>query len=108
MKTKQGRNLMLVQEHTIHYMSDSELPILPTSETRSDGLQVLQSTVVTGDTTKALTHMPSNFVQTVITSPPYFSLRDYSIPGQIGLEGDPDEYVASLVTVFEEVRRVLK
>jgi site-specific DNA-methyltransferase (adenine-specific) len=51
--------------------------------------------------------LPDEFVKTVVTSPPYWSLRNYSIPGQIGLEEDPDEYVASLVRVFSEVRRVL-
>ncbi len=47
-------------------------------------------------------------VQTCITSPPYFGLRDYNVSGQIGLESTPDAYVAQLVEVFREVRRVLK
>lgn len=47
-------------------------------------------------------------VQTVVTSPPYFGLRDYGVSGQIGLESTPDAYVAQLVDVFREVRRVLK
>ncbi len=47
-------------------------------------------------------------VQCVVTSPPYFGLRDYGNTSQIGLEGTPDAYVASLVQVFREVRRVLK
>jgi len=46
-------------------------------------------------------------VQTCVTSPPYFGLRDYGHAGQIGLEATPDEYVAKLVEVFREVRRVL-
>ena len=46
-------------------------------------------------------------VQAVITSPPYFGLRDYGIAGQIGLEPTPDAYVAQIVAVFREVRRVL-
>jgi hypothetical protein len=46
-------------------------------------------------------------VQCVVTSPPYFGLRDYGISGQIGLEPTPDAYVAQLVQVFREVRRVL-
>ena len=46
-------------------------------------------------------------VQCVVTSPPYFALRDYGHPGQIGLEATPDEYVAALVDVFTDVRRVL-
>lgn len=47
-------------------------------------------------------------VQCVVTSPPYFGLRDYGRRKQIGLEASPDAYVAALVAVFAEVRRVLK
>jgi len=43
-----------------------------------------------------------------VTSPPYFGLRDYGCNGQIGLEQTPDEYVAKLVSVFREVKRVLR
>ena len=46
-------------------------------------------------------------VQTCVTSPPYFGLRDYGVDGQIGLEQTPDQYIAKLVEVFREVRRVL-
>ena len=46
-------------------------------------------------------------VQCVVTSPPYFGLRDYGVAGQIGLEPSPDAYVASMVAVFSELRRVL-
>jgi DNA modification methylase len=47
-------------------------------------------------------------VHCVVTSPPYWGLRDYGTPGQLGLESSPDAYVASLVTVFREVWRVLR
>lgn len=47
-------------------------------------------------------------VQCVVTSPPYYGLRDYGVDGQIGLEVTPDEYIANLVAVFREVKRVLK
>ena len=47
-------------------------------------------------------------VQTCVTSPPYFGLRDYGVDGQIGLEDTPGAYVAQLVEVFREVRRVLR
>ena len=47
-------------------------------------------------------------VQTCVTSPPYFGLRDYGVDGQIGLEDTPEAYVARLVEVFREVRRVLR
>ena len=52
--------------------------------------------------------LPAESVQTVITSPPYWGLRDYGHPGQLGLEPTPAEYVANMVKVFSQVRRVLK
>lgn len=51
--------------------------------------------------------LPDQSVQSCITSPPYFGLRDYGMAGQIGLEDTPDAFVARLVNVFREVRRVL-
>jgi site-specific DNA-methyltransferase (cytosine-N4-specific) len=65
------------------------------------------SLIVTGDSREVLRHVPAECVRCCVTSPPYWSLRDYHIPGQIGLENQLDEYFASLVGVFEEVRRVL-
>src|SRR3990167_6590503 len=47
-------------------------------------------------------------VHCVVTSPPYWGLRDYGIGGQLGLEATPDEYVANMVAVFKEVKRVLR
>lgn len=52
--------------------------------------------------------LPDQSVHTCVTSPPYFGLRDYGHDGQIGLEPTPDEFVAKLVEVFREVRRVLR
>lgn len=51
--------------------------------------------------------MPAKSVNCCVTSPPYFGLRDYGHAGQIGLEPTPDEFVAAMVEVFREVRRVL-
>ena len=47
-------------------------------------------------------------MQCVVTSPPYYGLRDYGVAGQLGLEPTPEEYVANLVSVFREVWRVMK
>ena len=63
--------------------------------------------IVIGDSREVLRHVPDNCVRSCVTSPPYWSLRDYDIPGQIGLEARLADYFASLVAVFEEVRRVL-
>jgi len=63
--------------------------------------------IVVGDSREGLKHVPADCVRCCVTSPPYWSLRDYHIPGQIGLEAELADYFASLVAVFEEVRRVL-
>ena len=67
-----------------------------------------ESMVLECDVKTALSQLPSDSVQCVVTSPPYWGLRDYGIPGQIGLESSMAEFIQSLTTVFEQVRRVLK
>lgn len=62
----------------------------------------------TGDCVDHLRQMPDQSVHCCVTSPPYFGLRDYGMDGQIGLEDSPDAFVARLVEVFREVRRVLR
>jgi len=61
-----------------------------------------------GDCRDVLRNLPDNSVHCVVTSPPYWGLRDYGVGGQIGLEATPAEYVEAMVGVFREVRRVLK
>ena len=61
-----------------------------------------------GDCLKILRSMPSDSVDCIVTSPPYFGLRDYGHEWQMGQEKTPDEYVAKMVAVFSECRRVLK
>jgi site-specific DNA-methyltransferase (cytosine-N4-specific) len=68
----------------------------------------IHSALVTGDSTKILARLPSGAFQTCVTSPPYWSLRDYGIEGQIGLEPSLDDYLSRLVQTFEQVRRVLR
>jgi DNA modification methylase len=65
------------------------------------------SAAVVGDARAVLDALPAGVFQTCVTSPPYWSLRDYHRPGQIGLEPALDDYLRSLVDVFEQVRRVL-
>jgi DNA modification methylase len=64
--------------------------------------------ILVGDCRTRLRELPEQSVQTCVTSPPYFGLRDYGMAEQIGLEQTPDEFVAELVSVFREVRRVLR
>jgi DNA modification methylase len=60
------------------------------------------------DAMTLLKAMPDESVNCIVTSPPYFGLRDYGVSGQIGLERTPAEYVARLVALFHEARRVLR
>lgn len=66
------------------------------------------SAVICGDSLSVLRRSPSNSVQSIITSPPYWSLRNYHVDGQIGLEPTVYEYLDALVSVFREARRVLR
>ena len=63
--------------------------------------------IAVGDCRATLDQLPDGCVQTCVTSPPYFGLRDYGVDGQIGQETSPAAFVEALVTVFREVRRVL-
>ena len=64
--------------------------------------------IIEGDALTELRLLPDESVHCVVTSPPYFGLRDYGVAGQIGLEPTPAEFVAVMVEVFREVRRVLR
>jgi site-specific DNA-methyltransferase (adenine-specific) len=63
--------------------------------------------ILVGDVRTTLRGLADRSVQCVVTSPPYWGLRDYGRDDQIGLETSPELYVAALVSVFNEVRRVL-
>jgi DNA modification methylase len=68
----------------------------------------LDAKIIVGDNRQTLRALPEQSVQTVITSPPYFGLRDYGEDDQIGLEATPQEFIEQLCLVFDEVWRVLK
>lgn len=65
-------------------------------------------TTYIGDCMAILPTLQAESVDCVVTSPPYWQLRDYGASGQLGLEATPDEHVAKMVEVFDEVKRVLK
>ena len=66
------------------------------------------NTVFVGDSRDVLKDYPDKCVDLCITSPPYWGLRDYGVDNQIGLELERDEYIGELVSVFDEVHRILK
>lgn len=64
--------------------------------------------IITADVIAGLRQIPADSVDCVVTSPPYWGLRDYGVVGQLGLEPTSQEHITAMVAVFEEVRRVLK
>ncbi len=74
----------------------------------AEQILIKDSTIIEGDVLRALKALPSDSMQCVVTSPPYWGLRDYRIPGQIGLEETLPQFLNHLVSVFSEVKRVLK
>lgn len=64
--------------------------------------------LLAGDVLAKLAEIPPASVQCVVTSPPYWGLRDYGVAGQLGLEATPEAYLAKMVAVFDEVKRVLR
>ena len=113
-------------------MENPQLNLLPTkdraSSTRAGTIRVLknsttnsgdpygflfkpdaqESALIQGDSAAVLTMLPAASFRSCITSPPYWSLRNYNIAGQIGLEASVDDYLLAVVKVLEEVRRVLR
>ena len=71
-------------------------------------LKIDCSCIIEGDAHSILSRLPDKSVQSVVTSPPYWGLRDYDLPGQIGLEETLPQFLNRLITIFAEVKRVLK
>ncbi len=84
-------------------MSDIQYKKITSSHISVDGSLIIES-----DAALALQKLPSESVQCIVTSPPYWGLRDYGIEGQIGLEQQLQQYINKLVAVFSEAKRVLK
>jgi DNA modification methylase len=65
-------------------------------------------TLYCGDVREVLPRLPSELVQTCVTSPPYYGLRDYNTAGQIGLEHTPNQYIVEMASIFRHIHRVLR
>ena len=64
----------------------------------------MKNEILQGDSLTKLKELESNSIDCIITSPPYWALRDYKVDGQIGVEKTIDEYVTNLINVFDEER----
>ena len=65
-------------------------------------------TLFKGDATSVLSSLDTEFVDGIVTSPPYYGKRDYGVVGQLGLEAHPQTYINNLIEVFREAKRILK
>jgi DNA modification methylase len=81
---------------------------MPLDQSRGTFMRAPRWRVLAGDVCEQLAQLPANHYHVAVTSPPYYQQRDYGVPGQIGLEATLEEYVATMVRVFQEVRRVLR
>ncbi len=68
----------------------------------------MENKIIKGDSLKMLKTIPSNSIDCIITSPPYWALRDYGVSGQLGLEKTFQEYINKLCDILDECKRVLK
>ena len=68
----------------------------------------MPNNILQGDVIEKLKEIETGTVQCVVTSPPYWGLRNYQVDGQLGLESTPEEYVEKMVDVFRQIKRVLK
>lgn len=92
----------------IHIVRNMSFILNESAEGSRDCLDLSGSMVLVGDAYKVLARLPDNSVQCAITSPPYWGLRDYSVEGQIGLEATLPQFINQLISVFREVKRILR
>lgn len=71
-------------------------------------LQVNLNKIICKDATEFLKELPDESVDCIVTSPPYWNLRDYGVDGQLGLESTFEKYISELCDIFDEAKRVLK
>lgn len=71
-------------------------------------MEIKLDSIYLGDALTTLQGFPDKSVNCIVTSPPYWMLRDYNVVGQIGMEKTPEEYVSVMVAIFREARRVLR
>jgi DNA modification methylase len=92
----------LIDQHTQGF-----LDALQRIDARKGKMKV-SAKILIGDNRQTLASLPDQSIQTVVTSPPYWGLRDYGNDNQIGLEQTPDDFIEQLCVVFDKVWRVLK
>ena len=99
------------QQVKSNYPETGQKPVYEVHDASGDAVYDIvpaNSTILLGDAHRILSRLPTASVRCVVTSPPYWSLRNYNIAGQIGLEPTLPQYLNNLVGVFREAKRVLR
>jgi DNA modification methylase len=81
---------------------------LKSTNLSQESIKSFADKIICGDALKTLKRLPDESIDCVVTSPPYWALRDYGVKGQIGLESSIEEYLEKLINIFAEIRRILK
>jgi site-specific DNA-methyltransferase (adenine-specific) len=95
-------NITIKSHEVVHFLKEDEGLYTLRPETNS-----FKDTILHGDACVALTAIPSESIQCIVTSPPYYCQRDYGEFGQLGQEKSPEQYILKLTNIFRECRRVL-
>ncbi len=90
------------------FPQNTELYRVMTTTPGGSGRHMRLDTIINRDALCALRELPAESVHCCVTSPPYYALRDYGMDAQIGREDTPEQYIARLVEVFHELKRVLR
>lgn len=97
----------IVEPMHIGRRKDEPVVVQPGRRPTARSLHRRHNLVLLGDAGESLRGLPSGLARTVVTSPPYWSLRDYDVEGQIGMDEPLPVFIKSLVSIFDEVHRVL-
>jgi len=97
------KSISIKKHEFIHVLKDNNgvCTVRPSPES-------FHNSIINGDSSIVLKAIPDDHIQCIVTSPPYYRQRDYQSDGQIGQEESPEKYIANLVDIFRECRRVLK
>lgn len=93
---------------SVSLFSDSKDRLLSLSATKKNTVHDVQNKIICGDAYEVLKNTKSAIADMIVTSPPYFSQRDYGVDEQLGTESTPQDYAERLVIILSEARRVLK
>lgn len=98
---------MTLNEATLFWDAAKELVFCDNGQSKIN-LASQENTIINGHSLSVLKRIPSNTIDCIVTSPPYYGQRDYGVDGQIGNESNPEDYIAGLSNIFAECLRVLK